>query len=112
MILPWLARRAGVSDSHAEELWLAACRQAALLTGAEDGSLYWGAALQNLLELLERERWHSCSLFAWRWPFMPGRLPGWPLLARVWLAPMWLMRPLLPLLNWQACTPAQVDRRQ
>ena len=52
-ILPWLARRTGVSDERAEDLWRAACQQATALTGERDGPCYWGAAVQTLLDLLE-----------------------------------------------------------
>ncbi len=108
MVLPWLARRAGVSDGRAEELWLAACRQAALMTGEQDTSCYWGATQQTLLELLEYEGWQDCALLAWPWLLMHHNLQHCCLLARRWRAPT-LALPLLLLL---ACRPAGASQPQ
>ncbi|MBL8406809.1 MAG: hypothetical protein JNJ81_03255 [Candidatus Accumulibacter sp.] len=99
MILPWLAGRAGVSDSRAEELWRVACREAALLTGERDSSPYWGMAQQILLALLEQERWQAYPLLVWPWLLMQGGLQRWSVLTRRWL---------LPLLR--ACRPLQSGR--
>lgn len=87
-ILPWLARRAAVSDSRAAVLWDEACRQAASLTGERDTSCYWGAAQQNLLYLLEKERWRSSPPMVWPWLLLHDGLASWSRLARRWLAPV------------------------
>lgn len=97
MVLPWLARRAGVSDGRAEELWLAACRQAALMTGEQDTPCYWGAVQQILLDLLENERWQACALFAWPWLLMHGSLRHYCLLARRWRMSCGAAAPMLAL---------------
>lgn len=65
-MLPWLARRAAVSDHRAEALWLSACGQAASATGEHDNACYWGAAKENLLDLLEGERQRTQPLPAGR----------------------------------------------
>lgn len=76
-VLPWLARRAGVNDSRAELLWRAACLQAASMTGEHDGSRYWGAAQERLLDLLARERWRTHPPFAWPWLLAQSALEGY-----------------------------------
>lgn len=86
MILPWLARRAGVSDGRAEVLWQAACRQVALTTGERDGSRYWGAVQQLLLDALARERWRAYPPFAWPLLLMQSSLDGYLRLATRWRA--------------------------
>ena len=91
-ILPWLARRTGVSDERAEDLWRAACQQATALTGERDGPCYWGAAVQTLLDLLEAERWKAGTVFVWPWLLLPYGIEQWSLLARRWLAPSALLR--------------------
>ena len=75
--LPWLARRAGVSDSRAELLWRAACLQAVSMTGEHDGPRYWDAARERLLDLLARERWRSHPPFAWPWLLAQTALEGY-----------------------------------
>lgn len=98
MILPWLARRAGVSDHRAELLWRAACRQAALRTGERDGSCYWGAAQQILLNRLAMERWQRAPLLAWPRLFLQDSVERWSLLAKGWLLPgMTLLRASRPI---------------
>lgn len=87
-ILPWLARRAGISDSRAELLWRAVCVQAAANTGEHDGSRYLGEAQQRLLDLLARERWHSQPALTWPWLLAQSALDGYFRLAGGWLAPL------------------------
>lgn len=87
-ILPWLARRATVSDSRAALLWDEACRQAAAVTGERDTSCYWGAAQQNFLYLLEKERWRSNPPLVWPWLLLHDGLECWSRLAKRWLAPV------------------------
>jgi hypothetical protein len=83
MVLPWLAHRAGVSDSRAEALWQQATRQAELMTGERSSSCYWGAALQILLDLLEQERLTTYPLFAWPWLLMRGSVAALVLAGQV-----------------------------
>ncbi|MBN8447399.1 MAG: hypothetical protein J0M13_00025 [Candidatus Accumulibacter sp.] len=102
MVLPWLAHRAGVSDSRAEALWQQATCQAELMTGERGSSCYWGAALQILLDLLEQERLTTYPLFAWPWLLMRGSVRHWSWLARHWLAPT----AFVPLLRAYRAAPA------
>lgn len=54
-ILPWIARRAGISDELALKLWRRAFRESEVLVGANDGSEFWGLALDRFLELVDEE---------------------------------------------------------
>lgn len=54
-MLPWLARRHGVSDDRAEELWADALRHATAETGWVGNSDYWKAAVAHLIESLKAE---------------------------------------------------------
>ena len=54
-MLPWLARKAGISDARAEELWAEAIRHATEKTGWVGTSEYWKAAVARLLELVAAE---------------------------------------------------------
>ncbi|GAB4440114.1 MAG: hypothetical protein OHK0026_06130 [Rhodocyclaceae bacterium] len=55
MMLPWLARRAGVPLDRAQELWAEALRHARLHAGRAGSSEYWRAATTHLLERLAEE---------------------------------------------------------
>lgn len=61
MYLPWLARKAGISDAQALELWHEALRHATDLTGWVGGPDYWAAAHERLLELTDAERQHRTA---------------------------------------------------
>ena len=54
-ILPWIARKAGISDELALKLWRRAISEAEYLTGRADGSEYWGLALERFLDIVEEE---------------------------------------------------------
>lgn len=54
-MLPWLARKAGISDDHAEELWAEAVVSATVQTGWVGTSEYWKAAVDRVVELIELE---------------------------------------------------------
>ena len=54
-MLPWLARKAGISDVHAEELWAEAVVCATVQTGWVGTAQYWKAAVDRLVELIELE---------------------------------------------------------
>ncbi|HPT49400.1 MAG TPA: hypothetical protein PLS67_00255 [Accumulibacter sp.] len=65
MVLPWLARRAGVDDGRAEALWRIACHQAGWMTVGRDRSSFWGAALQLLCNLLACENQRMRAAAFW-----------------------------------------------
>jgi hypothetical protein len=54
-ILPWIARKAGISDELALKLWRRAVSEAEYLTGKAEGSEYWGLAVQRFLAIVEEE---------------------------------------------------------
>jgi hypothetical protein len=54
-MLPWLARKAGISEAHAEELWAEAVICATVQTGWVGTAQYWKAAVDRLVELMELE---------------------------------------------------------
>jgi hypothetical protein len=54
-ILPWIARKAGISDELALKLWRRALSEAEYLTGKADGSEYWGLAVERFLAIVEDE---------------------------------------------------------
>lgn len=54
-ILPWIAKKAGISEELALKLWRRAAGEAESLTGQADGSEYWGLAVERFLDLAEAE---------------------------------------------------------
>ncbi|MCL2346408.1 MAG: hypothetical protein FWC58_11235 [Desulfobulbus sp.] len=54
-ILPWIARKAGISDELALKLWRRAVSEAEFMTGKAEGSDYWTFAVERLLVLVENE---------------------------------------------------------
>ena len=60
-LLPWQARKAGVSLERAEALWRKAVREATADTGWVGTSEFWGAAETRFRELLEAERSTLCA---------------------------------------------------
>ena len=54
-ILPWIARKAGISDELALKLWRRAISEAEYLTGKSEGSEYWGLAIERFLDIVEDE---------------------------------------------------------
>ncbi len=60
-LLPWYARKAGVSLERATVLWHKALRQSTAETGWVGTSEYWGEAMNNFLRLLEAEQGSYCS---------------------------------------------------
>ena len=54
-ILPWIARKAGISDELALKLWRRALSEAEYLTGKSDGSAYWGLTVERFLAIVEDE---------------------------------------------------------
>lgn len=55
MQLPWLARRAGLSNNKAEALWREAARNAEKTCGNKDSSEYYGASMDNLRAAMDAE---------------------------------------------------------
>jgi hypothetical protein len=55
-LLPWIARKAGISDEQNTTLWSKAMRRAALQNDTCPNSDHSRSAMQHLHELLERER--------------------------------------------------------
>lgn len=60
-LLPWFARKAGVSEERAAVLWRKAVRQATADTGWVGNAEYWGEAMSNFLRLLEEEQTTFCA---------------------------------------------------
>lgn len=54
-ILPWIARKAGISDELALKLWRRAVSEAEYLTGKSEGSAYWGLTIERFLTIVEDE---------------------------------------------------------
>lgn len=54
-ILPWIARKAGISDELALKLWRRALSESEYLTGQSDGAEYWGLTIERFLVLVEDE---------------------------------------------------------
>lgn len=54
-ILPWIARKAGISDELALKLWRRAVSEAEYLTGKTEGSEFWGLAVERFLGIVEDE---------------------------------------------------------
>ena len=54
-ILPWIAKKAGISDELALKLWRRALSEAEYLTGQSDGAEYWGLTIERFLSIVEDE---------------------------------------------------------
>lgn len=80
-MLPWLARKAGISERRAEALWRAAERHAAFATGETETPAYWKAAMDRLLELIAAEalREDAASFGLRRWSRLQARAMRAPL---------------------------------
>jgi hypothetical protein len=96
-MLPWLARKAGISEHRAEVLWRAAQRHATFITGETETPAYWKEAMDRLLELVAAEalREDAASFGLRRWSRLQARALEAPLalldlvslnLARGWRA--------------------------
>ncbi len=60
-LLPWYARKAGVSNERAERLWRKAVRVATERTGWVGNSEYWGEAMDAFRSLLSEEKTSLCT---------------------------------------------------
>lgn len=54
-ILPWIARKAGISDELALKLWRRALSEAEFICGKAEGSCYWGMAVERFLAIVDDE---------------------------------------------------------
>jgi hypothetical protein len=79
-ILPWLARKHGVSEARAGKLWASALRYATDKTGWVGTPEYWSVAMERLLELLEAET-KPCQPPISVWVRIQSRLWLLPLIA-------------------------------
>jgi hypothetical protein len=52
-ILPWVARKAGITDDHATKLWKRSVREAATITGAHEGSEFHKLSVERFLDHVE-----------------------------------------------------------
>lgn len=57
--LPWIARKAGISDELALKLWRRALSETEYLLGKTEGSEYWKMAVERFLEIVEDE--NACA---------------------------------------------------
>jgi maltooligosyltrehalose synthase len=60
-LLPWYARKAGVTLERAEALWRKAVREATAQTGWVGNADYWSATMNNFVRLLDEERSTLCA---------------------------------------------------
>ncbi|TVO51872.1 hypothetical protein [Denitromonas halophila] len=94
-LLPWYARRAGVSIERAEALWRKAVRQATTDTGWVGNAEYYGAAMDTFIALLEAEEASLCT------PSMGGIFRAQ---ARVMRLPLTMMEDFSnAAAHWQRC---------
>lgn len=93
-LLPWYARKAGVSLERAEQLWRKAVRHATADTGWVGNSEYWGAAVDEFKRLLDAEQATLC---------MPSGTPILRSQIRVWRLPLLAMEDLVQAAaaNWR-----------
>ena len=54
-LLPWIAKKAGISEELALKIWRRALSEAEYLTGKADGAEYWGLCIERFLGLIEDE---------------------------------------------------------
>jgi hypothetical protein len=86
-ILPWIARKAGISDELALKLWRRAVSEAEYLTGKSEGSEYWGLTIERFLDIVEDET---------------GRSPQYTLASTPRLSWMWRHQTRMSLLSLMA----------
>lgn len=93
-LLPWYARKAGVSVERATVLWQKAVRQATVETGWVGSAEYWGEAINCFQRLLEEERGSFCS---------PRVTPFVRSQNRIWRLPLIAMEDMFSAFsaNWQ-----------
>ncbi|HEY5762869.1 MAG TPA: hypothetical protein VIS73_06650 [Rhodocyclaceae bacterium] len=91
-LLPWLARRAGVSNELAHRLWRRAIQEAAAIAGSDHSAEYHAVAIDRLLNLLEVESNGAAnfetSTSAWRWRH-PQRMARCAAVAAISITRIW-----------------------
>ena len=65
-ILPWLARKAGISDERAQAMWYEAVCYAKQKTGSAANSNYSRVVMERLRTLLEQEKVAALAAASWR----------------------------------------------
>ena len=93
-LLPWYARKAGVSLERATVLWHKAVREATDQTGWVGNAEYWGEAMNSFLRLLAEERDTLCT---------PRVTPLVRTQNRIWRLPLTAMEDVFSAFsaNWQ-----------
>lgn len=93
-LLPWYARKAGISTARAEALWSKAVRTATAETGWVGNAEYWGACMDAFTALLERERNTLCA---------PQMMPFVRSHNRMWRLPLIAMEDMFTVIHthWQ-----------
>ena len=93
-LLPWYARKAGVSIERAESLWRKAVREATERTGWVGNAEYWGEAMDIFRTLLNKEKSTLCA---------PSVSPFIRTQNRFWLLPLNAMEDMCVALttSWQ-----------
>lgn len=93
-LLPWYARKAGVTIERATVLWHQAVREATAATGWVGNSEYWGEAMSAFQRLLENERATFCA---------PRVTPIVRCQNRIWRLPLTAMEDMFSVFsaNWQ-----------
>lgn len=54
-ILPWVAKKAGISEELALKLWRRAVSEAEFLTGESEGSRFWSLAAERFQAIVDDE---------------------------------------------------------
>lgn len=93
-LLPWYARKAGISLERATALWRKAVREATAETGWVGNSEYWGATMSAFQRLLEEEKQSFCH---------PTVTPLVRSQNRLWRLPLTAMEDVMSAVsaNWQ-----------
>ncbi len=93
-LLPWYARKAGVSIERAGVLWRKAVRDSTEKTGWVGNAEYWGEAMHTFQELLANEERSLCA---------PGVTPLLRSQNRLWRLPFNAMEDMVIAMssNWQ-----------
>lgn len=93
-ILPWIARKAGLTDTQALKLWQRAAEEARMACGCAEGSEYHRRSIEGLLDLVERRAGSSVrqpnggSQLGWFWRHQ-GRMAQFGLTAAENAAKFW-----------------------
>ena len=96
-LLPWYARKAGISDERATVLWHKAVRAATAQTGWVGNAEYWGEAMNVFVGLLEEEKASFCA---------PRVTPFVRSHNRIWRLPLTAMEDFATAvaIHWQRCS--------